>query len=149
MLTRHGARAVRAGAALALLGVLLWAPGPAVGQTIVGGEEARKYNESPLTVPVPPGLSAEDVEQVIVSTLERRNWTVTEHSPQQVVATLVHRGFDAKVILKVDGNLVKILNDSRYKSPTTGQLEPAIPKGWLKNLEKDLKTFLSTKAGRS
>lgn len=136
-------------AALALLAAFLCAPLQAAGQTVVGAEEVRKYNESPLTVPVPPNVSAGDVEEVIVSTLRNRKWTVTERSPQQVVGTLVHRGFEAKVILKVEGNLVKILNDSYYNSPVTGQLEPAIPKGWLRNLQKDLTTFLSRKAGQS
>jgi hypothetical protein len=134
-------------AALAVVGAVLGAPGPAAAQTIVGADAVEKYNASPLIVPVPPSLSDADVEAVMVSTLEGRQWTVAERSPQQVVGTLVHRGFDAKVILKVEGKLVKILNDSRYKSPQTGQLEPAIPKGWLKNIEKDLQVSLAKKAG--
>jgi hypothetical protein len=85
---------------------------------------------------------------VLVSTLEGRKWTVVARSPEQVVATLVHRDFDAKVVLKVEGAAVKILSESTYKSPETGKSEPAIPKGWLKNLEKDLKVFLARRAGQ-
>ncbi len=135
-------------AALALVGAMLRTPVPVAGQTVMGGDEAAKYNAQPLSVPLPPSLTEAEVESALVSTLEGRKWTVTERSPQQVVGTLVHRGFDAKVILKVEGPLVKILNDSRYKSPQTGQLEPAIPKGWLKNIEKDLQASLSKKAGQ-
>ena len=83
----------------------------------------------------------------MVSTLEERKWTVVERSPKQVVGTLRHRDFDAKVILKVEGKQIKILNDSRYKSPTTGELGPAVPHGWLKNIEEDLQVFLARRAG--
>ena len=139
---------VRTMAALGLVGASLWAPARAVGQTILGAEEVQKYNRNPLTVPVPPGLPPQAVEEVLASTLQGRNWTVVERSPQQVVGTLMHRDFDAKVVLKVEGNLIKILNESSYKSPQTGQFEPAIPKGWLKNLEKDLKVFLTRGASQ-
>jgi hypothetical protein len=134
--------------ALGLAAALLWAPARAAGQTIVGAEAVEKYNRDPLTVQVPSGLPPQAVEEVMASTLQNRKWTVVERSPQQVVGTLVHRGFDAKVVLKVEGNLIKILNESSYKSPQTGQSEPAIPKGWLRNLEKDLKVFLAKKASQ-
>jgi hypothetical protein len=143
MRSRHVVGAVAA-LALVLVGAML----PAAGQTVMGADEAAKYNAQPLSVPVPPSLTEAEIESAMVSTLEGRKWTVTERSPQQVVGKLVHRGFDAKVILKVEGPLVKILNDSRYKSPQTGQLEPAIPKGWLKNIERDLQVSLSKKAGQ-
>jgi hypothetical protein len=134
---------------LGLSGVLLWAPAPAVGQTIMGAEEVEKYNRDPLTVPVPSGLTPQAVEEVIAFTLQNRKWTVVERSPQQVVGKLLHRGFDAKVVLKVEGDLIKILNESSYKSPQTGLFEPAIPKGWLRNLQKDLKVFLARKLSQN
>ena len=130
-------------ATLGLAGVLLWAPARVESQTIMGAEKAAEYNRNPLTVPVPSGLSPQAVEEVMASTLQNRKWTVVQRSPQQVVGTLVHRGFDAKVVLKVEGDLIKILNESSYKSPQTGLFEPAIPKGWLRNLQQDLKVLLA------
>jgi hypothetical protein len=135
---------VGAVAALVLMGALL---GSCASRAIMGADEVAKYNASPLTVPVPPGLSDADVEAVMVSTLEERKWTVVERSPKQVAGTLRHRDFDAKAILKVEGKQVKILSDSRYKSPTTGEVAPAVPHAWLKNIEEDLQVFLSRRAG--
>jgi hypothetical protein len=147
MWSRHVLGAV---AALVLAGAALCTPAPGAGQTLVGAEEVQRYNANPLTVLVPPGLGQADVEAVIVSTLEGRKWTVVERSPQEIVGTLVHRDFDAKVIVKIGGpgDPLKLLSEARYKAPQTGQFEPAVPKGWLKNLQKDLQTFLSRKAGQ-
>jgi hypothetical protein len=133
-------------AVFASLGVLLSDSGRAAGQTIVGAEEVENYNRNPLTVSVSPSLSPEEVEAVAAAALAGRKWTVVERSPQRVVGALVHRDFDAKVVLEVEGTLIRILSESSYKSPSTGQFEPAIPKGWLKNLQKDLKALLAKKA---
>ena len=142
-------RGIRKIAAPTVLAVLMWAPPElASGQTIMGAEAARKYNEKPLTVAIPPSITPQEVEEVMTRALNGRKWTVVQQSPEEVIGTLDHRGFKAKVMLRVDGSVVKILNESQYTSPNTGQLEPGIPKGWLRNLEKDMNAFFAAKVAR-
>jgi hypothetical protein len=143
------ARGIRKLAAPTVLAMVLWAPPElASGQTIMGAEAARKYNEKPLTVAIPPNVTPQDVEEVMARALTGRKWTVVQQSPQEVIGTLDHRGFKAKVMLTVDGSVIKLLNDSQYLSPNTGQLEPGIPKGWLRNLEKDMNALFAAKIAR-
>src|SRR5262249_3201223 len=99
------------------------------------------------------GLSPQDVEEAMVAALRYRNWTVVQQSPQEVVGERDRQNFRAKAILKVESNgLIKILNDSYYKqfgsqgSSSGEKLEPGIPKGWLRNLQKDLEAGLAGKA---
>jgi hypothetical protein len=99
-------------------------------------------------VAIPSTLKPQDVEEVMALAFIGRKWAVAQRSPQEVVGTLDHRGFKAKATLKVDGNVIKILNDSQYLSPESGKLEPAVPRGWLRNLEKDLNAYISAKVGR-
>jgi hypothetical protein len=146
MKTPGATHAIRPVAAFAVLAALLWTPGPASGQTQVGAEAVQKYNANPLVVAIPSSLKPQDLEEVMALAFIGRKWTVVERSPQAVVGTLDHRGFKAKATLKVDGNVVKILNDSLYQSNESGKLEPAVPRGWLRNLEKDLTEYMATKA---
>jgi hypothetical protein len=129
-------------ATLTLFAVLVWVLGLAGCRTVVGTGAVEKYNQNPLTVTIPGNFSPERVEEVMRQTLRARGWSVVQQSPQEVVGTLNHRNFQAKTILKVDGNLIKILDDSYYKGDETGQLEAGVPKGWLLNLQKDLQTRL-------
>jgi hypothetical protein len=96
-------------------------------------------------VNIPPSLTPKEVQDVMVMTLQGRQWAVVEQSPQAVVGKLDHRSFQAKVTLKADGGVVKILSDSYYKSQD-GKLEPGVPTGWLKNLQADLRTRFTRKA---
>jgi hypothetical protein len=152
-------RGIRKLAAPTVLAMILWAPPElASGQTIMGAEAARKYNEKPLTVAIPPNVTPQDVEEVMARALTGRKWTVVQQSPQEVVGTLNHRDCQAKVMLRVDGNVVKIVNESLCKSntrgfepaksPNTEAFEPAIPRGWLRNLEKDMNAHFAAKAAR-
>ena len=145
MTTKKVTRDIANVAVPAVLTALLWAPVLATGQTVMGVEAVRKYNANPLTVAIPSTLASQEVQEVMTRSLNSRRWTVVQQSPQEVVGTLDHRGFKAKVLLKVEGGLVQILNESQYLSPETGALEPAIPKGWLRNLEKDLKAHFAAK----
>jgi hypothetical protein len=152
-------RGIQSVVALAIAAVLLFAAVPANGQTTFGTEAVQKYNANPLTVAIPPTLGRQEVEEGMVLALRGRKWTVAQQSPQEVVGTLNHRDCQAKVMLRVDGNVIKIVNDSLCKSPNLGSFEPAkspnteafqpaIPKGWLRNLEKDMNAHFATKAAR-
>lgn len=127
-----------------LVAVLVFA---GCGGTRVGARAVEKYNQNPLTVNVPPNLSPQAVEDIMVLTLRRRQWTVAQQSPQEVVGTLNHRYFQAKVILKVEDNLIKLYNDSYYQQQEGGETEPGVPLGWLRNLQSDLRTRLAVRGG--
>ena len=112
--------------------------------TRVGSYEAEKYNQNPLTVIIPTGLSEERVESVMKHTLTARGWRVDRSSPQQTDGVLNHRSFQGKVSLVVDDDTIRILNHSRYISKDDGNTEPGVPRGWLENLQKDLVRRLNT-----
>ena len=101
-----------------------------------GKEAVMKYNETPLTVSIPSQLTPQQIEEAMIRTLIGREWQVERHSPEEVVGTLNHSSYQAKVILKVDNGIIKILNESTYKG------KPAVPEGWLENLQLDLKKHL-------
>lgn len=146
MKTPGTTHAIRNVAAAAVLAALLWTPGPVSGQTQRGPEAVQKYNAAPLVAAIPSNLKPQDLEEVMALAFIGRGWSVVERSPQTVVGTLNHRGFKAKATLKVDGNVIKILNDSQYQSNDSAPLEPAVPLGWLKNLQADVSKFMTTKA---
>jgi hypothetical protein len=151
-------RDIRSVAAPAIVALLLCAAVPVNGQTVMGAEAVQKYNANPLTVAIPPTLGPQEVEEGMVLALRGRKWTVVQQSPQEVVGTLNHRDCQAKVMLRADGNVIKIVNDSLCKPNTRGfepatsakteAFEPAIPRGWLRNLEKDMNDHFATKAAR-
>ncbi|WOO42316.1 hypothetical protein [Rubellicoccus peritrichatus] len=108
-------------------------------KTMQGADSVTEYNNSPLTVPVPSGLSEQQVGDAMASVLRGREWNVIESSPNRAVGTLDHRGFRARAILERSGNTIRILSDSTSKSLRTGEYEPAVPLGWLQNLQSDLR----------
>ena len=134
-------------ALLTLSTVLFCALALAGCKSVVGDRAVETYNENPYTVAIPSNLSPEEVERTIVQVLADRQWVVTERSPKEVVAQLNHRVWRAKAILKVDGNVIRILSDSSLKNATTGKFETAVPKGWLENLQHDLIRRLATTPG--
>ena len=123
---------------LRLSAAILWVLVIAGCKTLTGAQTVEKYNQNPLTVVVPNNLSPDEVEQAMVQVLTARQWIVTQRSPKEVVGQLTHRQWEAKVTLKVDGNVIKILSDATHKNASTGIVEPAVPKGWLENLQGDL-----------
>ncbi len=124
------------------IALLLWTTGSIGCSTVVGGGASERYNQNPLTVSIPPNVSAEQVQKAAEQVLRKRDWQVTSSSPQEIVGTLDHRSFKAKTILKVDNGLIKLLSDSKYEDES-GRLLPGVPKGWLENLRKDLNKSLA------
>jgi len=74
----------------------------------------------------------------MVRVLERRNWAVQSHTKEKVVGKLVHREWDATVSLLSDGSVIRIMSNATQKNISTGEVSPAVPLGWLKNIQKDL-----------
>ena len=108
----------------------------------VGSDVVAAYNDHPLSVTIPTHASAEFVEKSMVRVLERRNWTVQSHTKEKVVGKLVHRDWDATVSLLSDGSVIRIMSNATQKNISTGAVSPAVPLGWLKNIQKDLSAAL-------
>jgi len=111
--------------------------------TLRGKSAAENYNADPLSVEIPAGLTPAQVQDAMARALTGRGWTVVSTSPQEVIGELDHRGFRAKATLQVSGNQIRILSDSTYLSPKSEDYKPAVPYGWLENLQKDMRRYLA------
>ena len=109
----------------------------------VGSDAVAAYNDNPLSVTIPSDASAEFVENSMVRALEGRNWAVQSHTKEKVVGELAHRNWYAKVSLLSDGSVIRIMSNARQTNISTGKVTPAVPLGWLKNIQKDLGVQLS------
>jgi hypothetical protein len=105
--------------------------------TVVGSNAVARYNQNPLTVPIPAGLSEAQIESAMKETLVTRGWELGATSPQQTDGTLHHRSFKATVSLVANNGSIRILSYSQYV-PEGEAPQPGVPKGWLVNLQKDL-----------
>ncbi len=128
---------------LSIVMVILTLIMAACGGTQVGSRSAEDYNQSPLTVTVPSGVDNSVVLSAAEAALEGRGWTIGTKTENEVNGALVHRDFDAKVKLKIDGGQLFIYSDSIYNGsrsdfvPTKG-----VPYGWLENLQTDISANL-------
>lgn len=75
-------------------------------------------------------------------TLVNRKWKIHSQSENQVIAKLKHRAFDATVTLQSVGSIIKILNEATRTNSQTKEVKPGVPMGWLKNVQKDLRSNL-------
>ncbi len=104
----------------------------------VGSDAVAAYNDHPLSVTIPTYASAEFVEKSMVRALEGRKWAVQSRTKEKVVGKLVHRNWDATVSLLSDGSVIRIMSNATQKNISTGAVSPAVPLGWLKNIQEDL-----------
>ena len=96
----------------------------------------------PEPVPVPAGLTGEQVAKAIKATLLGRTWAITQEEPGHIVSTLNLREHMAKIDIAYDLQAIKI----RYLD--SGELMYAQKKGqrvihrnylsWIQNLVNDL-----------
>jgi len=126
-------------AACALLALSISGCAPKAGSYAVNA-----YNDHPLSVTIPTHASAEFVEKSMVRALEGRNWVIHSHTKEKVVGLLLHREWDATVNLLSDGSVIRIMSYAYQKNISTGKVSPAVPLGWLKNIQKDLRAELLT-----
>ena len=110
----------------------------------VGLDAVYAYNDNPLSATIPTHASAEFVEMSMVRVLKGRGWWVQSQTKEKVVGYLVHRDWNATVTLLSDGSHVRIMSDATQKNISTGKVSPAVPLGWLKNIQKDLRAELLT-----
>ncbi len=110
----------------------------------VGSDAVAAYNDNPLSVTIPSDASAEFVEKSMVRALVGRQWTIQSHTKEKVVGELAHRSWYAKVSLLSDGSVIRIMSHARQTNISTGKVTPAVPLGWLKNIQKDLGAALAS-----
>ncbi len=104
----------------------------------VGSDAVAAYNDHPLSVTIPTYASAEFVEKSMVRVLQGRKWAVQSHTKEKVVGKLVHNNWDATVSLLSDGSVIRIMSNATRTNISTGEVSPAVPLGWLKNIQYDL-----------
>lgn len=96
---------------------------------------------------VPEGVPADSVRQIVVYSLTRREWTVTEKSDTKVVGQLKHRGKEAIVTFVPDGKGQIAVYCAGWKIDRNGnRLKPEMPERWIANIKKDVTTRLVQKA---
>ena len=110
----------------------------------IGSYAVASYNDDPLSVKIPSNASAEFVEMSMVRVLKGRDWVVQSQTKEKVVGKLVHRGWNATVTLLSDGSVVRIMSDATQTNISTGEVNPAVPLGWLRNRQKDLDAALAS-----
>ncbi|MGD2140969.1 MAG: hypothetical protein PVH25_11265 [Burkholderiales bacterium] len=111
--------------------------------TRVGTKAAEQYNSQPLRVAIPSGVDTAQALEAAENALIARGWAVVDKSYDSVTGKLVHRKFDATANIKIEGENLVLYSDSTYKKTETSDPEPAVPYGWLENLQKDIQKFLA------
>ena len=116
--------------------------------TRVDARSAEKYNQQPLMVVIPEGVDNKAAIYAAESALIGRGWAVESKSDTEISGKLNHRRFDATGNIKIEGENLVIYSDSVYLDPQTNELSPAVPYGWLGNLQKDIRTFIMYERNR-
>jgi hypothetical protein len=117
--------------------------------TRVGTVSYEKYNANPLTVAIPGEVTNERAIKVAESVLIGREWVVVEKSDDAITGKLRHRRFDATVNIRIENRNLVLYSDSTYLEPQTNATRPAVPYGWLENLQEDIQKFIAYENYRS
>ncbi len=110
--------------------------------TRVGVKEAQSYNQQPLRVHIPEGVTDAAAIRAAESGLSGRGWAVVDKSDDQITGELNHQRFDATVNIKIENESLVLYSDATYTNPQTNEVEPAVPYGWLENLQKDIQKII-------
>jgi hypothetical protein len=97
-------------------------------------------------VPVPSGLTKDDLREVIVQVFTGRGWTVKEKSDRRVTGYLNHRGVESTTWMTFDAEQVEITYEGWRVNGKGDHLKPEEPKSWLNFLKKDLTKQLGLRA---
>lgn len=106
----------------------------------VGHNVNVKYNAKPLTVVLTKEITKAEALQAAQTALTSRQWRITEVSDNQVVGRLNHRTYNAEVQVVYDAGTLRLLNNS-FNGPGSDPAfigEPALPMGWLRNIQSDI-----------
>ena len=111
--------------------------------TRVGVKSAEAYNARPLKVYIPLAVDDPAAIKAAESGLIGRGWAVIDKSDEHITGKLHQRRFEATVDIKIEDQNLVIYSDSTYLDPQTNELTPAVPYGWLKNLQQDIQKFVA------
>lgn len=134
--------------AMLLVGVLALTQTACSG-TRVGDYSVESYNQNPLTVAIPSEVGNVSAIAAAESALVLRRWAVIDKSDEQITGKLRHRRFDATVNIKIEERHLVLYSDSLYQDRETNEMTPAVPYGWLKNLQEDIQKFIHYESYRS
>jgi hypothetical protein len=110
--------------------------------THIGVKAAENYNSQPLKVYIPSEVDQASAMRAAEAALVGRSWEVVDRGDGQTTGHLKHQRFDATVNIRIEsGNLV-LYSDSTYTDPQTNEVTPAVPYGWLQNLQKDIQRLI-------
>jgi hypothetical protein len=128
--------ATRLAFAIVLLGLLALSQSGCSG-TRVGKNSDEDYNAHPLMVALPDGMDNAAAIKAAERALIGRGWVIVNKSDGQISGKLIHRRFDATVNIKIENRNLVLYSDSTYLDPQTNEIRPAVPYGWLENLQED------------
>ena len=134
--------------AMLLVGVLALTQTACSG-TRVGDYSVESYNQNPLTVAIPSEVGDASAIAAAESALVLRRWAVIDKSDEQITGKLRHRRFDATVNIRIEERHLVLYSDSLYQDRETNQMTPAVPYGWLKNLQEDIQKFIHYESYRN
>lgn len=122
---------------LLLVGFLL-------GQLLNAQEEAT----TPIgSLPVPAGLSAEDISKCVAQSFNERSWTIRERSDERVVGYLKQRANEAEIVVTINEDSVDLECWGYSINKRTGERKrPELPNGWINFLKKSITKNLQTKS---
>ncbi|BET66197.1 hypothetical protein ASA1KI_11150 [Opitutales bacterium ASA1] len=107
-------------------------------------EEEADYGEFFERVPVPEGISKEELRDMVAVVLATRGWTIQQKTDRRVVGYLKHRGNEATATMLFTGDTVDIYCEGWAINKSGQRTKPEQPRGWLGNLRKDLTRRFST-----
>jgi hypothetical protein len=85
--------------------------------------------------------SMEELHDAIILAAKKREWIIKSDMPERIILNLVHRKYDSTLTLDFDLDEVRIFSDScRIKGK---KRKPKDPKGWIKNIKKDIPLYLN------
>lgn len=90
-----------------------------------------------------PGISADTADAVVIRALKGRKWAYKKLENGDIQAKLVHRSFDSTLTFKVMDGSIEIWSVSyEINKKTQVRKERDEPEGWIRNLHKDILSFL-------
>jgi hypothetical protein len=90
------------------------------------------------SIPIPSGISAVAARDVIAYSLVARGWTVKEKDLAHVVGHLNHRGTDATITFRIEGEMINVFCDGWRVDKQGQRVKPDQPDSWIKNIKNDV-----------
>ncbi|HEX9782308.1 MAG TPA: hypothetical protein VGA56_06190 [Opitutaceae bacterium] len=101
-------------------------------------QEEENLGEFFDRVPIPEGMSKEEIQGMCAMVLATREWTVQKKTDRRVVGYIQHGGAEATVTMRFGGEAVEIFCEGWDLNRAGERVKPFVPKRWLAYLRKDL-----------